>query len=124
MKSLVAVTYSDMESEKFCKTSYMLRENGSERRPFIFFLYRIVFLAIFIGQIKFSQKVRNGKKKNQAIMYTSLANSNEVTLIFFFKCHCMKNVCIRSCSSPYSVQMRDSADQRNTKYRHFSRTLY
>ena len=82
MKSLVAATYNDMKSGQFCKASYMMKENGSEGRSFIFILYRILFWAICIGQIKLSQKLRNGNKKIQAIMYTSLANSNEVTLSF------------------------------------------
>ena len=35
----------------------------------------------------------------------------------------MKSVCIRSFSGAYSVRMRDNTDQKNSKYRHFSRNV-
>ena len=34
--------------------------------------------------------------------------------------HCVKSVRIRSFSGPYSVQMQDNRDQKNSKYGHFS----
>ena len=36
--------------------------------------------------------------------------------------HCLKSVRIRSFSGPYSVRMRENADQKNSKYGHFSRS--
>ena len=55
-------------------------------------------------------------------------------------CHCVKSVHIRSflirisrirteygnllCNSPYSVRMRENADQRNSKYGHFSHSVF
>ena len=35
---------------------------------------------------------------------------------------CVKSVCIRSFSGPYSVQMLIYTDQKNSKYGHFSRS--
>ena len=34
--------------------------------------------------------------------------------------HCVKSVRIRSFSGPYSVQMQDNRDQKDSKYGHFS----
>ena len=36
--------------------------------------------------------------------------------------HCVKSVRIRSFSGPYSVRMRENADQKNSEYGHFSRS--
>ena len=36
--------------------------------------------------------------------------------------HCVKSVRIRSYSGPYSVRMREIVDQKNSEYRHFSRS--
>ena len=36
--------------------------------------------------------------------------------------HCVKSVCIRSFSGPYSVQMRENMDQKNSEYGHFPRS--
>ena len=38
--------------------------------------------------------------------------------------HYVKSVRIRSYSGPYSVQMRDIAEQNKSKYGHFSRSVY
>ena len=35
---------------------------------------------------------------------------------------CVESVRIRSCSSPYSVQMQENTDQKNSEYGHFSRS--
>ena len=36
--------------------------------------------------------------------------------------HCMKNVRIRSLSGPYSVQVRENTNQKNSEYEHFYRS--
>ena len=37
--------------------------------------------------------------------------------------HCVKSVRIMSYSGPYSVRMRDNADQNNSEYGHFLRSV-
>ena len=54
-----------------------------------------------------------------------------------YSCHCVKSVCIRSYSGPHfpafglnteryrvSLRMRENADQNNSEYRHFSRSVH
>ena len=43
-------------------------------------------------------------------------------IIYQYNHHCVKSVRIRNIS-PYSVQMRENADQNNPKYGHFSRSV-
>ena len=38
--------------------------------------------------------------------------------------HYVKSVCIRIDSGPYSVKMRENADQNNSEYGHFSRSAF
>ena len=40
------------------------------------------------------------------------------------KHHCVKSVRICSFSGPYSVQMREITDQKNSEYRHSSRSAH
>ena len=40
--------------------------------------------------------------------------------VYMEQVHCVKSVRIRSYSGPYSVRMRETADQNNSEYRHFS----
>ena len=68
-------------------------------------------------------------------------NSSKLPPMWFYvtlqKTHCVKNVRIRSFSgpyfpafglntarytSPYAIQMRENTDQKNSEYRHFSRS--
>ena len=42
--------------------------------------------------------------------------------IFQEEHHCVKSVRIRNFSDPYSVQIRENADQKNSKYGHFLRS--
>ena len=48
------------------------------------------------------------------MMLTEIANFRII--------HCIKSVCIRSYSVPYSVRMRENTDQTNSEYGHFSRS--
>ena len=59
---LVATTYRSMASEQTCITTYMMRLNGSERRPFIFIFRWNIACTIRIRQMKLSWKLRNGNK--------------------------------------------------------------
>ena len=48
--------------------------------------------------------------------------SIQCTFGCYFRIHCVKSVRIRSYSSPYSVRMRENADQKNSEYGHFLRS--
>ena len=37
--------------------------------------------------------------------------------------HCVKSVRVQSFSGPYSVQMWENTDQKNSEYGHFSRSV-
>ena len=39
--------------------------------------------------------------------------------MFYRALHCVKSVCIRSSISPYSVQILENTDQKNSEYWHF-----
>ena len=50
-------------------------------------------------------------------------NCETCLLFYIYLFLCVKSVSIRSYSSPYSVRMRENADQNNSKNGHFLRSV-
>ena len=89
--------------------------------------------------VTFTEKIPNGKLHFlcSVFFYHPLLKSSNVTSFnlkaFLETKHCVKGIRIRSYSgphfpalelrfSPYSVPMRENADQNNSEYEHFSRS--
>ena len=53
--------------------------------------------------------------------YCSKYDVNQNYDILYY--HCVKSICIQSFSVPYSVQMRETANQKNSEYGHLSRNV-
>ena len=64
-------TERNVEKEKSCKISNIIRVKGSERRPFIF-ISRLNIVQRDSYQMKLSWKLRDGNKKLRTIMSKAL----------------------------------------------------
>ena len=56
-----------------------------------------------------TQNLKKKLQKRKYFLFFSKENLSQVKVI-----HCMKSVCIRSFTSPYSVRMRENTDQKNS----------